>query len=447
LEIKDPSGKTFFESYDRLILSPGTEPILPVNNALEFKNVFTLRSIDDAVSIKERLRRGRHITVIGSGFIGLEAVEALIKLKKEITLIEILPQVMPQLDPEMAGYIEEHLLLNKVSLILNDSVKEFSGNPVEKIILKKLEALADHTKWEGDEIVVGALKGSITVAFGIMGAYVALALVRLSPEILAVIQKGLLIFIILTVTIILARIAVGFVNNYSKKAKGNLPSTSIFTNLTKIVIIAIGLLIILQSLGISITPLLTALGIGGLAVALALQETLSSLFAGIHILASGQIRPGDYIRLESGDEGYVTDITWRNTTIRALPNNMVIIPNSKLASAIITNYYLPEKEMGVLVPVGVSYDSDLEKVEKITIEVAKEVEKSVTGGVPEFNPFIRYNALADFSINFVVILRAREFVDQHLLRHEFIKKLHQRYNKEGIEIPFPIRTIYMKKEQ
>ncbi|HLA48122.1 MAG: hypothetical protein A3I04_04455 [Nitrospinae bacterium RIFCSPLOWO2_02_FULL_39_110] len=149
LEIKDPSGKTFFESYDRLILSPGTEPILPVNNALEFKNVFTLRSIDDAVSIKERLRRGRHITVIGSGFIGLEAVEALIKLKKEITLIEILPQVMPQLDPEMAGYIEEHLLLNKVSLILNDSVKEFSGNPVEKIILKSGKSI------KTDLIIIG----------------------------------------------------------------------------------------------------------------------------------------------------------------------------------------------------------------------------------------------------------------------------------------------------
>lgn len=135
LEIKDPSGKTFFESYDKLILSPGTEPILPVSNALNFKNVFTLRSIADAVSIKEKLRKGRHVTVIGSGFIGLEAVEALIKLKKEITLIEILPQVMPQLDPEMAGYIEEHLLSNKVNLVLNDSVKEFSGDPVEKIVL------------------------------------------------------------------------------------------------------------------------------------------------------------------------------------------------------------------------------------------------------------------------------------------------------------------------
>lgn len=318
---------------------------------------------------------------------------------------------------------------------------------LEKILLKKLRALSQHTKWEEAGIIVAALKGIFTVAFGIIGIYAALPLVTLNPRLLVVIQKGLLILVILAITIILARIAVGFVNYYSKKAKGTLPSTSIFTNLTKIVIFTLGFLIILQSLGISITPLLTALGIGGLAVALALQETLSSLFAGIHILASGQIKPGDYIRLESGEEGYVTDITWRNTTIRALPNNMVIIPNSKLASAIITNYYLPDKEMGLLVPVGISYTSDLEKVEKVTVEVAKEVMKSVSGGVPTFEPFIRYQAFADSSINFVVILRAKEFVDQYILKHEFIKKLHRRFQVEGIEIPFPIRTVFLKKEQ
>jgi len=316
----------------------------------------------------------------------------------------------------------------------------------EKIILSKLKKVVQETKWAGDEILVSSLRGVIIVIFLILGAYVATTTVSLTPKALSLVQKALLVLVIIAGTIVLSRIAVGFVNYYSKKAKGALPSTSIFTNLTKILIFAIGLLIILQSLGISITPLLTALGIGGLAVALALQETLSSLFAGIHVLASGQIKPGDYIQLESGEEGYVTDITWRNTTIRALPNNMVIIPNSKLASAIITNYYLPEREMGIRVPVGVSYDSDLEKVERITIEVAQDVQKSVSGGVPEFDPFIRYTEFADSSINFVVILRAKEFVDQHLLKHEFIKKLHQRYNKEGIEIPFPIRTVYMKKE-
>jgi small-conductance mechanosensitive channel len=219
-----------------------------------------------------------------------------------------------------------------------------------------------------------------------------------------------------------------------------------FANITRILVFIIGVLIILQSLGISIAPILTALGVGGLAVALALQETLSNLFAGIQIIASKQIKPGDFVKLDSGEEGFVTDITWRYTTIRTLPNNMVIIPNAKLASALVTNYNSPEKEMAVLVQVGVSYDSDLEKVEKVVIEVGKEIMQEVKGGIPGFEPFIRFHTFGDFSINFSVILRGLEFVDQHLIRHEFTKRLHRRFNAEGIVIPFPIRTIHMQEK-
>ena len=127
-----------------------------------------------------------------------------------------------------------------------------------------------------------------------------------------------------------------------------------------------------------------------------------------------------------------------------LPNNTVIVPNAKLVSSQITNFYLPETEMAVLVQVGVSYQSDLEKVERVTIDVAREVLQQVEGGVKEFEPFIRYHTFSDFSINFTVILRAKEYVHKYLITHEFIKRLHQRYQSEGIEIPFPIRTIYMK---
>ncbi|RKX62343.1 MAG: mechanosensitive ion channel family protein, partial [Thermodesulfobacteriota bacterium] len=222
------------------------------------------------------------------------------------------------------------------------------------------------------------------------------------------------------------------------------PKVSIFKIIIKVVIYFIGFILILNTLNINITPFITSLGIAGLAVGLALQDTLSNFFAGLYILISKKIKPGDYISLDSGIEGYVEDITWRNTTIRQLPNNIVIVPNSKLASSIVTNYYLPEKELAVLVQVGVSYNSDLEKVEKVTIEVAKEVMKEVPGGVPNFEPFIRYHTFGDFSINFTVILRAQTYVDRYLVTHEFIKRLHKRYKEEGIEIPFPIRTVYLK---
>jgi small-conductance mechanosensitive channel len=288
------------------------------------------------------------------------------------------------------------------------------------------------------------LRGMTILWFSIAGLYAALLNIPMNPRMLQLIQKVLLVLVLATATIVLARISVGFVNLYGKRKKGVLPSTKLFASLTKLIVFVIGVLIILQSLGISISPLITALGIGGLAVALALQSTLSNLFAGLHIIAAKQLRPGDYIKLDTGEEGYVTDITWRSTTIRMLPNNMVIVPNSKLASSIIVNYYQPVREMSLLVQVGVGYDSDLSKVEQVTIEVGKEVMKNVQGGVPEFEPFIRYHTFSDFSINFTVILRAKEVVDQYLIKHEFVKRLHKRYKEEGIEIPFPIRTVYMK---
>lgn len=212
----------------------------------------------------------------------------------------------------------------------------------------------------------------------------------------------------------------------------------------KIVFVAVGGMIILDNLGISLTPLLTTLGIGSLAVAIALQDTLGNFFAGLHIKADRPIQVGHFVRLESGEEGYVAHIGWRSTRIRMLPNNMVVVPNSKLVQSIITNYHLPEQELAVLVAVGVHYDSDLEKVERVTVEVAKEVLQTVPGGVPGFQPFIRYHTFGDSSINFTVILRANEFVGSFAVKHEFIKRLQARYQREGITIPFPIRTIHFE---
>ena len=176
-------------------------------------------------------------------------------------------------------------------------------------------------------------------------------------------------------------------------------------------------------------------------MALALQETLANLFAGIVIILSKQLRPNDFVQLSSGEQGYVEDISWRNTTIRSLPNNMIIVPNAQLSSSIVTNYYQPEQQMSVLIPVGVSYASDLEHVERVSVEVATEIMTEIEGGIPEEEPFVRYNNFGDFSIDFTMILQTTEVVNQYLIKHEFIKRLHKRYGEEGIEIPFPIRTI------
>jgi small-conductance mechanosensitive channel len=132
--------------------------------------------------------------------------------------------------------------------------------------------------------------------------------------------------------------------------------------------------------------------------------------------------------------------------VRQLPNTVVLIPNGRLAQSIVTNYDLPTKDLAVLMQVGVHYASDLEKVEQVTIEVATEVMETVLGGVPEFTPFIRYHTLGESSIDFTVILRARRFGDNFLIKHEFVKRLVRRYALEGIVIPFPIRAVNLAQE-
>lgn len=213
--------------------------------------------------------------------------------------------------------------------------------------------------------------------------------------------------------------------------------------IVRVFLISMGGLIALDTAGVSITPLIASLGVGSIAIALALQDTLSNYFSGIYILIDKPVRLGDYIQLEGGVEGTVVKVGWRSTHIQMLASNVVVVPNSRLASATLTNFNMPDKEMGFLTPVGVSYNSDLEKVERVTFEVAKKIINEIPGAVKSFEPLIRYNAFSDSSINFNVIMRAQSFVDVFFLRHNFVKALHKRYEEEGINIPFPQRVVHM----
>jgi small-conductance mechanosensitive channel len=320
------------------------------------------------------------------------------------------------------------------------------GLIIEKIILPRLANAAASSKWKVDNLLVDSLHGMPLIWLFLAGLSAAMASSPVPFGYTKAVTKLIYVILILTFTVLAARLGAGYIDFHGKKTGAN-PSATILRNLTRVFVYLIGALSIVHIFGVNITPALTALGVGGLAVALALQDTLSNFFSGLQVIASRQISTGDYIKLESGEEGYVSDITWRCTTLRTLPNSRVIVPNSKLASNLVTNYYLPNKEIAVLLQVGVGYSSDLGKVERATVEIAKEVMRDVPGGVPEFEPFIRFHTFGDFSINFTVILRGKEFADQHIIKHEFVKKLHERYRKENIEIPFPIRTVIMKNEE
>lgn len=212
-----------------------------------------------------------------------------------------------------------------------------------------------------------------------------------------------------------------------------------------LIIYAIGILILLDYLNISITPILAGLGIGGLAIALALQPTLGNFFAGTQIVSDRVVRTGDYIELDNGSiTGYVIDIGWRSTRIRTPHNNLVTIPNSRLADSIITNYYAPNTELGVIVNCGVSYSSDLAHVENVALTVAKEVIEELDEAVKTFEPWFAYEEFGESNINFWLWLQAKDRMGSFRVKSELIKRLKARFDQEGITINYPVRTTYLQ---
>ncbi|MFD4577547.1 mechanosensitive ion channel family protein [Streptomyces sp. NPDC058417] len=315
---------------------------------------------------------------------------------------------------------------------------------LSRTVLRWLAKHAKRTKWSGDDVVVDALRTVVPWAAIAAGGAAGAAVLPLTRAVQHTVNQSLTVLLIFAVTVSAARVIAGLVQTVTHARSGVAGSATIFVNITRVLVLALGFLVALQSIGVSIAPMLTALGVGGLAVALALQDTLANLFAGIHILASKTVQRGDYIRLSSGEEGYVEDINWRQTTVRALSNNLVVIPNGQLAKTNMTNFMRPEQMLTILVQVGVAYDSDLEQVERVTTEVVTEVMTEITGAVPDHEPAVRFHTFGDSRIGFTVILGVGEFSDQYRIKHEFIKRLHRRYRDEGIRIPAPTRTVALQ---
>ena len=320
---------------------------------------------------------------------------------------------------------------------------------IKKVVFSKVEQFASKTSSKLDDILLSALNLPLVLLIFVSGA---LILERIAPisqeaELTTYFITGLKATTIVAVILFFDKLLKNLIDTYSHKIDILQTSRGVAQGIVRVLVIGLGLLILLDSFGVSITPIIASLGIGSLAVALALQPTLENFFSGIQIVIDKPIKVGQFIKLDSGEEGYVHKIGWRSTWVRMLPNNTVVIPNKVLVNSKVLNYYYPEEEMAVLVQVGVHYESDLKHVEKVTIEVGEEALKQVQGGVPEFKPFIRYHTFNDFSIDFTVILRCKEFVDNYMIKHEFIKRLHERYAKEGIVIPYPIRAINNAQEK
>ncbi|UCH36166.1 MAG: mechanosensitive ion channel family protein [Armatimonadota bacterium] len=326
---------------------------------------------------------------------------------------------------------------------------------VRLLWLRILRPLVRRTDTELDDLVLVPVRGLIIWGLLLLGIYHSLNTLQAvqSNELASKwLGKALAVAWAVLAVITLLRLFNAIVSWYVQRAAEHAEhprdissQAGLARKIVNIAVLSIGILYVLQAAGVSISPLLAGGAIGGLAIALALQDTLANLFAGLYLNIDRPVAVGDFVKLESGEEGFVEEIGWRNTKVRLWANNVVVIPNQKLSQSVLTNYFLPKQEMSVYVWCGVAYDSDLQHVEDVTIEVAREVMQRVPGSALDWEPVVRWKEFGDFAITFVTVLRVHEFGSQYVLQSEFVKALHRRFKEEGIEIPFPIRTVIMKR--
>ena len=342
--------------------------------------------------------------------------------------------------------VSEQLILPIIILVLSIMIGIYINRKLNEKIQMRAKTLEPGIK----EIFFRAMQGTPITMCLVIGVFWIVNTSALNEDIIQLLSYILFTSIIFTMTRIVERTVSGFIN-IKFSSSSNASQSTLMSTILKVFIYASGILIVLQYYGISIAPIITVLGLGSMAIALGLQETLANIFAGLQILLSKQIKVNDVIKI-GAHEGRVIDINWRFTSI--LPANegtVVVIPNKDIAGSTTQNFSRPREDIVIVVPIGVGYESDLEQVESVTVEVAREIMIEVDSYEPSFDdegvdrnplaPVVRFQEFADSSINFNAVLHAHNFMNQFMIKHKFIMAITKRYREEGINIPFPIRTV------
>jgi small-conductance mechanosensitive channel len=274
----------------------------------------------------------------------------------------------------------------------------------------------------------------------LIGYFVIVRLESLSSYSLYL-DRGVFAIMVGFLSVFLARLLAVFINYWLRIKKGTKQTPKLITGTISALIYLSAAIIVLSYWGIQITPLVAALGVGGIAIGLGLQETLSNLFAGLHIVSDEPVKVGDYVEIGTDIAGTVEDIGWRSTRLQTIQNNVIIIPNSHLAKSVIVNLSCESREVSVVVPCGVAYGSDLDRVEKVLLDEIEKYRKINDYIAKDSTPLVRFNEFGESNINFNVIVRAHNYKDRFIIKHELVKLIKSRLNKEKIEISWPVRKI------
>ncbi len=320
------------------------------------------------------------------------------------------------------------------------------GIALANVLLKISMSLARKTKTELDDKIIGAIKAPLNVGIIIIATYVAVYLVKIPPKYTNLIDKVLFVFTVILIALAATRV-MGVILVWIREKSENKEFVNKVIPLVekgiKIFVWLAAVMIVFKRFNYDISSLVVSLGVGSLALGLAAQDTLANMFAGFTILLDQPFKIGDRIKLETGEFGDVIEIGLRSTKIRTVENNVLIIPNSTLVKSKVLNYYMPESRVVVRIPIGVAYGSDIDKVRQALVESALAVEEVLRD--PEPRAF--FTEYADFSLNFLLVYWVRDPKQAFASKDKVNQIIWNKFKEYGIEIPFPIQTIYIKKEE
>ena len=316
------------------------------------------------------------------------------------------------------------------------------GLVIRSILFRIVRGWAKRTDSHLDVLLIGSLRGPILIWSLILGLHFATQNSRIPRVDIKYLPRTLAVLWIISLTMALSRFAGNVVRFYGGRVTAAQSVTSLTQKLAQLAVVILGIVWMLHVFDVNLTTVLTTLGVGGLAVALALQDTLSNLFAGFYVSISGLIHLGDYIKLNTGEEGYVTDINWRCTTMRGGSNNLIVVPNSKLGQAIYTNYNMPERRFGSSVNVNVGFEADIDRVQNILLDEVTSASREIKGMLTDPAPSVFFNGPGDYALAFSVNFNVADFGSQYGVQSELRKRLFQRLRAENIPLPVRLPVGY-----
>jgi small-conductance mechanosensitive channel len=269
--------------------------------------------------------------------------------------------------------------------------------------------------------------------------YVGIAFSELNPKFAHPLYQTIHVIIILSVSLVAGNLSVHILKRALETGRTT-PISGLSIGIIRGAWMVLGVLLCLTALGISVAPLLTALGVGGLAVALALKDTLENLFAGIYLLTDRTIRVGDWVKLEGGQEACVQDIGWRTSRFMTGNNTTLILPNSKLSQSVVNNYSLPERRFASSIALSVAMSEDPVKIEEVVLGVTKKGSEDIVGLLSSPEPTVRLDpgfgaGFGTGSLDLTLSFSVRDFPDQTFVRHELRKRILKKFHEEGISLP------------